>query len=40
MLICLANSRLAVRRILEDGLPSFAFGTRYNKVALEGLKSR
>lgn len=40
MLICLANSRLAVRRIVEEGLPSFAFGTRYDKVPLEGLTSR
>ena len=40
MRICLANSRLAVRRILEDGLLGFAFGTRYDKVPLEGLTSR
>ena len=40
MLICLANSRLAVRRIVEEGLPSFAFGTRYDEVPLEGLTSR
>jgi hypothetical protein len=39
MLICLANSRLAVRRIVEEGLPSFAVGTRYDKVPLEGLTS-
>ena len=40
MLICLANSRLAVRRIVEEGLPSFAVGTRDDKVPLEGLTSR
>lgn len=40
MLICLANSRLAVRRIVEEGLPSFAFGTSYDKVPLERLTSR
>lgn len=40
MLICLANSRLTVRRIVEEGLPRFAFGTRYDKVPLEGLTSR
>jgi hypothetical protein len=35
----LANSRLAVRRIVEEGLPSFAVGTRYDKVPLEGVTS-
>jgi hypothetical protein len=40
MLICLANSRLAVRRIVEEGLPRFAFGTRYDQVPLERLTSR
>ena len=40
MLICLPNSRLAVRRIVEEGLPGFAVGTRYDKVPLEGLTSR
>ena len=39
MLICLANSRLAVRRIVEEGLPSFAFGTRYDKVHWKGLQA-
>jgi hypothetical protein len=34
------NSRFAVRRIVEEGLPSFAFWTRYDKVPLEGLTSR
>ena len=40
MLICLANSRLAVRRIVEEGLPSFAFWTRYDKVPFEWLTGR
>ena len=40
MLICLANSRLAMRRIVKEGLPSFAFWTRYDKVPLERLTGR
>ena len=40
MTICLANSRLAMRRIVEEGLPSFAVWARYDKVPLEGLTSR
>ena len=39
MLICLANSGLAMQRIVEEGLPSFAFETRYDKVPLERLTS-
>ena len=34
------ESRLAVRRIVEEGLPTFAVGTRYDEVPLEGLTSR
>ena len=39
MLICLANSRLAVRRIVEEGLPSLQSGHVTTKYHWKGLQA-